>query len=58
MELIKTINVDYLIKYARIIIIILAFQLIGPIISRVIIKIVHKITKSKKELQKVDIIHH
>ncbi len=49
-DLIKTINVDYLIKYARIIIIILAFQLIGPIISRVIIKIVHKITKSKKRV--------
>ena len=49
MELIKTINVDYLIKYARIIIIILAFQLASPIISRIIINILHKITKSKKK---------
>lgn len=49
-ELIKTINVDYLIKYARIIIIILAFQLAGPIISRAIIKVLHKVTKSKKKV--------
>lgn len=48
-ELIKTINVDYLIKYAKIIAIILIFQLIGPVIARVIIGIVHKVIKSDKK---------
>lgn len=47
-ELIKTINVDYLIKYAKIIAIILIFQLIGPIIARIIIGIIHKVIKSDK----------
>ena len=48
-ELIKTINVDYLIKYAKIIAIILIFQLIGPVIARVIIGIIHKVIKSDKK---------
>ena len=49
MNLIQSVNVEYLIKYAKIIIIILGFQLIGPIASRLIIGIVHKIMKSDKK---------
>ena len=48
-NLIKSVNVEYLIKYAEIIIIILGFQIIGPIVSRIIISIVHKLMKSEKK---------
>lgn len=48
-KLIQSVNVEYLIKYAEIIIIILGFQIIGPIVSRIIIGIVHKIMKSDKK---------
>lgn len=48
-NLIKSVNVEYLIKYAEIIVIILGFQIIGPIVSRIIISIVHKLMKSEKK---------
>ena len=48
-NLIKSVNVEYLIKYAEIIVIILGFQIIGPIVSRIIISIVHKLIKSEKK---------
>jgi len=48
-NLFKSVNVDYLIKYARLIVIILAFQMIGPLVARVIIGVVHKIIKSEEK---------
>ena len=48
-SLFKSINVEYLIKYARLIVIILGFQLIGPIIAQIIIGIFHKIIKSDEK---------
>lgn len=48
-NLIKSVNVEYLIKYAEIIVIILGFQIIGPIVARIIIGIVHKLMKSDKK---------
>lgn len=45
----KSVNVEYLIKYARLIVIILGFQLLGPLIAQVIIGIVHKIIKSDEK---------
>ncbi len=48
-EFFQTINVEYLIKYGEVIAVMLAFLLIGPILSKIIIIAIHKIEKNKKK---------